>query len=467
MSNYYKRYGKGLLLSLLAAVMLVPAACTKVDDQLGGNLIPDGDRMRVRVDTVETGYKTYNAYYDSIRSMNLGKAFLGSRASQTFGSTTTAAMMRYLPAKLSDTVRGFGYKAQADSMKIYLTMSFIGGDSTVEQSFGIYALKRALDDTTYYVNVPYEEYIADEPLFTFTVRGDTTERFLMLDPTPAGRTFMQELVDTPEEIYETDTLFFNEFKGICIRRTADSPEDAALYSTDLALSYLSLYAHNYDSTRTDTPTVKDTVGLTYHFIYSDRSDIRSVSSVRHDYTGTPIRPDTTLSVPVTYVQGMGGVCMQLEFTDELFAGLESLKERPGDVLVVNQARLSLPLQERGAVIYDAAPDRLGAYYNYSKLRAIPDYNYYGEKEQSLTLAYGGYLNRSHGTYLMDITSFLQRQLKIESMSGTEREDALRSTPRRITFGLGAYDFFTGGEAVLEGEDGTRPVSMILTYTLVR
>ena len=73
------------LVVLFAAVSMLPA-CTDVNDALGSNLIPDNQRMVIRIDTLH-GLKTYMTQTDSVESRIVGSsyAYLGQLQNDTFG----------------------------------------------------------------------------------------------------------------------------------------------------------------------------------------------------------------------------------------------------------------------------------------------------------------------------------------------------------------------------------------------
>lgn len=94
---------------------------------------------------------------------------------------------------------------------------------------------------------------------------------------------------------------------------------------------------------------------------------------------------------------------------------------PYTSIAINQAELMIYLEKSdydwekidvGAItpLLDASFERLGLYADYKHVLGISDYYYTYERlysSQNFQLPYGGYLNRSQGCYVMDITSHLQ------------------------------------------------------------
>lgn len=109
-------------------------------------------------------------------------------------------------------------------------------------------------------------------------------------------------------------------------------------------------------------------------------------------------------------------------------------------------------------IFDRAPQRLGSYAGYSvSFPGIPDYNYVYESSASITLQYGGNLNRTHGNYATDISSFLQKLVNSPS-----------EAPRTMMLGP-AYDELYDFKQTSCSKTGVSdpPLRVILTYTLIK
>ena len=129
---------------------------------------------------------------------------------------------------------------------------------------------------------------------------------------------------------------------------------------------------------------------------------------------------------------------------------------------------------------DKSQTRLGLYTNYKTLSAIPDYAYAYEQNYSTTLAYGGYINRSRGCYVMDITGYAQslwnsyRSAKAE-LGADAPWDELKEKIKNRTIYLGpeAYSVYTTTYSVLQGmtPDGVTeedvPIKIDVTYNLIK
>ncbi len=489
MRNCFSRF---LSLGIVSLFLSLGAAtsCTQVDNSLGSGLIPDGQIMKTRIDTLgleeEQAFKAYYSFTDTINSHCQTLSVIGKSTSEIFGKTTAATLLQYLPTRVrtDTTSMGFGYGATVDSVKLRIAMNYMSGDKEVEQTFNIFKLKDTIrTDTTYYVNFPYEDYIDLTPVFSFKYKGESAnadpERIKIYDredgsDNTVGEELLKELLsDTDLYNYtkEHTSLFRKKFPGLVIAPAAESPDNGALYYSSLPYTVLELYLHNY--TDASLTTIKDK-GVRQTFSFDD-SKIRdtiprsqSIISVRHDYTGTVMDgvKDGQVEALTGYVQGVAGVTTTLEIPDAFFDAIDALKEDPTDDIMIHQAMMYVYLEDDATEQMDNSHPRLGSYINYSTLIPIPDYLYTQEGSSSATpLAYGGQLNRTYGYYTMDITSYIHQAWKKKTIS------------RKFTLAPLAYpyipnDALTYKETALTISDAVRDASskqirVKLTYTLIK
>lgn len=461
-----------VILSLLAASF----SCTRVDDTLGQGLIPDNERMKLKIDTI-TGINAFLTLHDSFPTANLSSAFIGSMQSPEFGTTRAGAVMQYLWVsgfdEDSDT-RNFGIAPKADSLVLYFSVSptVFGGDTSVVSKFNIYEVKeRIFKDSAYFADHDISRTVdLSRVIGSFSHKGGDAIRLSMTGPN--AEDLMRRLLDTTGGAYRSDSLFFNIFKGLYIAPADDSPANAAINtiefvsSTGYFTSYMALYARNFtDNTATE---VKDTLNIIYSFAnagVSSGSPIGAFNVFQHDYTGTQFQNhlnDTlTTSTPVElgYVQSLGGVTTYLRFTADFVRELKSKITAPYSSMAVNRAELQLPVTNPTPEVFNRAPNRLGSYVHYGpSFGGISDYAFALERTYSLTLPYGGYLNHSRGVYMLNIASFIQHL-------------ANRAEIRDYTFTVGPAfyeDLYGFSEVELKtGVTPTEPLGVILTYTLIR
>ena len=358
--------------ALAATIGLTLGGCTKVDDTLGGNLIPDNQQMRAgyvqlpRADELNPKKYVETRLFqtDSIVSSNITYGYMGSMLNDTLGHRSAGFLSQMVNYYKADSGY-FGYMPIFDSAQILLKVTSFGRDSVTEQSFAVYevvsnkyltekpiAPNKSQRDSTFYLNFdPVAEgvYNPDEPLFTFTLGGEgkypSTTSAVTLEPTEAGKKYIRRLMLQEGEyagdysIYSADSLKYwvEAFKGLYIAPNPEKPlteyGKGTIFATELTYSGLSVYGRN--RVKDDPSLIKDTIGMVYYF-YEDGAEFGNVSvnNVKHGYEEATIarrinieearetaenRPEN----PLVYVEGMGGVVTEMTFSPEFFAELEA------------------------------------------------------------------------------------------------------------------------------------------------
>ena len=358
--------------ALAATIGLTLGGCTKVDDTLGGNLIPDNQQMRAgyvqlpRADELNPKKYVETRLFqtDSIVSSNITYGYMGSMLNDTLGHRSAGFLSQMVNYYKVDSGY-FGYMPIFDSAQILLKVTSFGRDSVTEQSFAVYevvsnkyltekpiAPNKSQRDSTFYLNFdPVAEgvYNPDEPLFTFTLGGEgkypSTTSAVTLEPTEAGKKYIRRLMLQEGEyaggysIYSADSLKYwvEAFKGLYIDPNPEKPlteyGKGTIFATELTYSGLSVYGRN--RVKDDPSLIKDTIGMVYYF-YEDGAEFGNVSvnNVKHGYEEATIarrinieearetaenRPEN----PLVYVEGMGGVVTEMTFSPEFFAELEA------------------------------------------------------------------------------------------------------------------------------------------------
>ena len=358
--------------ALAAAIGLTLGGCTKVDDTLGGNLIPDNQQMRAgyvqlpRADELNPKKYVETRLFqtDSIVSSNITYGYMGSMLNDTLGHRSAGFLSQMVNYYKVDSGY-FGYMPIFDSAQILLKVTSFGRDSVTEQSFAVYevvsnkyltekpiAPNKSQRDSTFYLNFdPVAEgvYNPDEPLFTFTLGGEgkypSTTSAVTLEPTEAGKKYIRRLMLQEGEyagdysIYSADSLKYwvEAFKGLYIAPNPEKPlteyGKGTIFATELTYSGLSVYGRN--RVKDDPSLIKDTIGMVYYF-YKDGAEFGNVSvnNVKHDYEEATIArrinieearetAETRPENPLVYVEGMGGVVTEMTFSPEFFAELEA------------------------------------------------------------------------------------------------------------------------------------------------
>lgn len=171
--------------------------------------------------------------------------------------------------------------------------------------------------------------------------------------------------------------------------------------------------------------------------------------------------DTLSGSPVAqlgYVQSLGGVSTYVRFTDRFVDELLAKVEEPYNSMVINRADLVWEIDDPTRPEFstgrrrDSGPMPATAFPS----PGIPDYNYVYESSASITLQYGGNLNRTHGNYATDISSFLQKLVNSPS-----------EAPRTMMLGPAYDELYDFKQVVLKTGVSDPPLRVILTYTLIK
>ena len=455
--NSFFRYNKSF--AAIALIITVLFSCTKVDNQLGEDLIPDDQKMKIFVDTLY-GVNTYLTQPDSFATSGLTYGFLGSCVDSVFGRTSAAFCSQFMMSYFTSGDEMFGIAPVLDSLELRFTVNASAlGDTTKVQKFNVYELNTLLDyDSTYYADFDVESIIVDEPLCSFELTGLPDSEIAVKFDSPSGLKFAQRLMDTTGGCYTGDSLFFNRFKGFCFIPDETSPQDAAVYRIAFSSIEMILYTRNH--TDETAASVKDTVEVYYSFdntyYYTGR-----VSSINHDYSQTQIQNigdtlATSSPLEYGYIQSLGGVATFVRFTDEFVDELCAKVVEPYHSIVINKASLLWPVRTISPEAYAIAPTRLGAYTDYTHLTNILDYDYTYESSADVTLMYDGYLNRTYGRYPTDLSIFLQELVRDPENS-----------PRTFVLGVSVDLISEFNQVALRTGASDPPLRVALTYTLIR
>lgn len=514
-----------------AAGALFLAGCTRVDDHLGEGLQPDDQQMKIGVkvfslapDPARPLFETRLYRTDSIKASNLGEGYFGSMTDETFGRRTAGFLSQYRAVAMSKE-GGFGYLPIFDSVELRIGITEFSGDTLKPLKYNVYEIASndylnpsaepvgagSVADTLFYPSFDPKPYINPRPVFTFTFPdGKTTgpaTKYVRLDPTSEGMGLIKRLMllegiyKDDMTIYERPDLWVDYFRGLYIEPAEENDGEGNLFAADLSESGLLLYTRNRN--RTDPTLIQDSIMTSYAFYRkNDTYGNVSINTVRHDYTGSKISPsdideknDNRPLTPNVYVEGLAGVVTELTVTDALFEAIEALYSNATDEsgtpyrsIAINNAQLAIYLDgsdydwekiDVGTItpLLDDSFQRLGLYSDYKKLLGISDYYYTYEKlysSQGFELPYGGYLNRSQGCYIMDITSHLQeiwnQYLKSKGVDMTDESVSEGYATPTVYIGPEAYGLFSMPYTLAQGMesgDNNAPIKLRLIYTMIK
>lgn len=453
---------------------------------------------------------------DSLASSNLQVGYMGHERDldKIFGERSASFATNFL--FMADVgADGFGYLPIFDSLQLLMSVKDFAGDTTHVQRYEVFevtkSLLEAMDDgvdTAAYINFDMEQlYDSSKPLFTFDFPNQakgvyTTSTAVTMTPVSLAADsptwdFIRRMMLIPAdkqawdgyaddtEIYEDDELWVEEFRGLYIRPKMElaTDKEGAMYKLDFSESGLYLVGRNRNPD--DPMLIQDTTYMTYHFFdkYADDGNY-SINSVKHNFAGSKLADYDMTNDPsksknenhrlrtdvlVGYVSGMGGPMLEIHFTDDFLRELRAISTEEGyRHAAINQAVMSVYAEGSQYDWLDIAPEmitplldesipRMGLYIDFNTLTPIPDYDFTYEKQYSTELVFGGYLNRSRASYVMNISGYIQLlknyvdYLNPDNLDNFDYEAVFYSTenkenenfiPRRIYMAPEAYDLYS-------------------------
>ena len=541
--NFMKNYKSlsNILCTIIAiniAIVSTFTSCVKADDTLGGNLVPNDKEMVVGVTSLDNAelFETRLYQTDSVVMSNLTSGYIGAMRDDTTGLRTAGLFTQFRPFNKVDSGY-FGYRPFMDSVQLLLNIISTGSDTLTTQKFNVYEItdnKYLADskDSIFYLNFDPIPYIDEaNPLFTFELPNGVTNNSgpigITLDPTEKGRHFIQRLMisngDKGEagyvdpkvdyKVYDTVEDWLKTFKGLYVvpqTPTWSGPESKGTIFTTNLISTVDavsagfvVYGRNRD---VEDPTlIKDTVGCIYTFYNAhEGKTLHTINTIERDYQGSEINiadaVETNKDRPETediYVDGMGGVTTEITFGKNFFDAIEAIIEKENidkkedfKSIAFNRADMKFYFSAAdhnwenisASQIYplmDGSIDRLGLYNDFKDLTGVVDYYYSYEISQEAELAFGGYINRSHGCYTLNICAYLQAiwnsYLELKENGGTIKYEDIENSsvylaPAVYVFPA-TYNLFTTKHAKLQGHkdaDGKQNTMKIdLVYTLIK
>ena len=488
-------------------------------------------------ETTDTGkefFETRLYRTDSLLSSNLEKGYMGVRRSDVLGVRTAGFASTILYMNELDEEKGFGYKPIFDTMKMVLTIEDYGGDTLVPIRYRVFELNKSLaenvlkydekrqQDSVAYINCDLSGvYDATKPIFEFTFpkselqQGPSTV-MIPLENTPYSWDFARRLMLIPDDyesgewdgygnkgadIYKDDKKWTDAFYGLYIEPVLDetpSDKECAMYALDLSASGIMLQGRSRNEK--DPAMIKDTVGMYYYFYDADSDYNASVNKVTHDYSQSSLKNvvmdgakplEERTRVETCYIEGLGGPSTEIYITDDFLNALCELEQEAEAMsakMGINQLLFTIYVDGADydwnvtqsniawlTPLLDKSFTRLGAYLNYNTLSPVADYDYVYENSYSSELAYGGYLDRSRGCYMLNLTVYIQQLFNyaksVRQEDGTFLFDEKDENYVRRTFCLGteATQPYVFTESVLQGtgKGVPAPIEIDLTYTLVK
>ncbi len=368
-------------------------------------------------------------------------------------------------------------------------------------------------------------YNPDKPIFEFTFPNSELGEGPATLMVPMERTayswdFVRRLMLIPDnyadagsdwdgygrsgiEVYTDDEKWVNKFYGLYIKpdeEALSTNKRGAMYALDLSASGIMLQGRSRNPN--DPSMIKDTVGMNYYFLDSDSEYNASVNSVKHDYNKSlsggvselgKIEMDASKSraerakVSTCYVEGMGGPATEIYLTDDFLTeliALETVESNNYSRMGINQCLLTLYVAgasydwnvtqsraEELTPMLNSSFTRFGTYTNYATLSPVIDYDYVYESQYDTEGIYNGYLDRSRGCYVLNITAHIQRLFNsMRTEEGGYDVGKADEKLRTMYVGAEATSPYALTESLFQGQDdgdNEAPIQIDLTYTLIK
>ena len=375
-------------ITTLIIIVSLFSACKKNWNDLGSQLIDQGDLIIISFDTLEI--KTSIHTEDSLSSLNTATSYLGSIYETDFGLSNAAI---YSEFRIPSSEVVFGEDAVADSMILSLKINSYYGDTSSTLNINVHEMLEQISTSetdslgeestiTFYSNQDFE--IDNISLATLAYTAEPTSNTSI--NIALTNDLAQSFLDASSENFVDNTAFQEFFKGLYIT-CEQIGEGGVLYELDLLneLSKISLHYHN---------SVSDS--LTYDFQINSNAD--KMTRWSHDYSSTNIEALLEEeSIDKGYIQGGAGL--------RTYLTLPSLASLKDSNYVIHKAELSIPyfFSENDSLF--SIPNKLGlaAVNSEGKLELLTeDQNVQGASY------FDGNANELNQTYTFNIARYIHK-----------------------------------------------------------
>jgi len=375
-------------ITTLIIIVSLFSACKKNWNDLGSQLIDQGDLIIISFDTLEI--KTSIHTEDSLSSLNTATSYLGSIYETDFGLSNAAI---YSEFRIPSSEVVFGEDAVADSMILSLKINSYYGDTSSTLNINVHEMLEQISTSetdslgeestiTFYSNQDFE--IDNISLATLAYTAEPTSNTSI--NITLTNDLAQSFLDASSENFVDNTAFQEFFKGLYIT-CEQIGEGGVLYELDLLneLSKISLHYHN---------SVSDS--LTYDFQINSNAD--KMTRWSHDYSSTNIEALLEEeSIDIGYIQGGAGL--------RTYLTLPSLASLKDSNYVIHKAELSIPyfFSENDSLF--SIPNKLGlaAVNSEGKLELLTeDQNVQGASY------FDGNANELNQTYTFNIARYIHK-----------------------------------------------------------
>jgi hypothetical protein len=404
-----------LFLALISfVVMTISFSCEEDVNSLGSELMPDSDAIEVFYDSSLT-FNSFVVQNEAINTSNLSYYSLGIIDDPSFGIFRGEMVSQFTPSIQNIDVE----EMFIDSAVLFISIDSIYGESG-SISFDLFELSSDLnEDSTYLSSSNISEYFTlDEKLNdTYKLSGDSLIIFKLND------TFTERLT-SDNDLYKSNSLFKEEFKGIALVPEIISSKGSA-YTLNLTStnSKIKLFYHTEKN---------DSLILDYSL---SSSAVHKFAQYTYDYNGYQaydyITNTEDESDGLIFLQGIAGLYSEITFTNIKTWITDTIKYS------VLNANLTIPTYSDDNIELYHPPEQLSLYYRDEDTSYYPIEDYYNYIQQ-YNYSYDGHLNDDEKYYHFDITRHLMAILNGEIKDSSIRINNINRSiyPHRVILKTG-------------------------------
>jgi len=421
-------------------------------NELGLEILPGTDLINVKNVEIKDSITAYANSEFGIVTSRTSNNLLGRFNDPVFGSTGASFAAQFRITSFPD----FGENPVADSVFLYLYYTNFYGDTLTEQRIKVYELESSLSpDEEYTQDIDLKSMASSQligelnfmPKVEFdTIYGDTLTQVLRI---PIDLSLGDKLVSADSVNKVSNDIFLQYFKGLYIESEPVTSGPGALLTMNTAStssfqgSALVVFYNNDENLDLEEP---DT--LSWAYIITENS--ARVTSISHDYTGTPFISDLDQQVKQEdkiYIQPTGGLKSRI-----WIGGLSGWRDSTN--VSINKAELVFQVDTVASDIatYQPPGNLTLTFVDKDGEERLPIDYYFSPS------FYDGSLDTTDYTYHFNITQHVQRVINVLD---PEDDNYVGNQGFYLTTGQKAND---ASRVVLEGTKRNEGVKFIVTYS---
>ncbi len=413
-TKFVKEYIRKIFVFSAGALFLLFgfSACNEFNE-LGLELLPGSDLINVKNVTIKENINAFANLESGIVTSESNSNLLGSFIDPVFGKTNSSFAAQFRLTTYPD----YGTNAVLDSAFLFLYYTNIYGDTLDQQTVKVYELEASLDaDAEYTQDVDLKSMastkVIGELSYNPTVELDSIygDTIFQLMKIPIDFSLGEKLLYADSLDQVSNDVFLQFFKGLYVECDPINSGTGNLITVNTAAtstfigSKLVLYYDNDENWEEDDDTgdlvQQDTLWNSYDITeFSAR-----VSSITHDYTGTPFVDDLDNEIEqdeYIYIQPTGGLKSNI-----WISGLDSWRDSTN--VSINKAELIFHVDTIASDLetYQPPNSLLLTYVNQDGDERLPIDYYFSPS------FYNGTLDTTDYTYRFNITQHVQQMIDI-------------------------------------------------------